>query len=69
MPLYGIIAQVKREENETVWAFLGPGPNPQQNSDLVKLLNNLGQQGWEVVGVGNFGSIGGSQTDEIILKK
>lgn len=68
MPLYGMITRVRRG-NEVAWVFTGPGPTPQSDSNLLKLLNHLGQENWEVVGVGDFGSVGGEQADEIILKK
>jgi hypothetical protein len=61
MALYGIITRDK----EKAWVFVNPGP-PKSSLDLVKLLNQLGEQGWDVVGVGDFG---GGAGDEIILRK
>jgi hypothetical protein len=48
------------------WGFSGPhgtqGPFP----TLLGLLNNVGGQGWEVVGAGEF--VGGG-ANEVLLKK
>lgn len=37
-----------------------------QGPNLIQILNQLGQRGWEVVGIGNLGFDMGN---EIILKK
>jgi hypothetical protein len=68
MAIYGIITRDPTRDpgtGKSQWRFANPGPD-KWNSELLKLLNELGGQGWDVVGVGEFG---GGQGDEIILRK
>lgn len=60
---YGIITRDKQDKQG--WEFVSPGPTIRE-LNIVKLLNDLGRQGWDVVGVGDFG---GGPGDEIILRK
>lgn len=39
----------KNEPNAVVWFLNGN----QVGADLLQILNDLGSQGWEVVGIGN----------------
>jgi len=67
MAMYGIITRITKPGNITAWRFVGPAGAPQpEKSNPVELLNLLGDEGWDVVGVGDFG---GGPGDEIILRK
>ncbi len=49
-----------------IW-YLGSRMTPAPGSpDLIRVLNTLGQQGWEVVTIGNLGF---DMASEILLKK
>ena len=53
----------KNEPNAVVWFLNGNQP---VGADLPQILNNLGSQGWEVVGIGDLGF---DSRAEILLKK
>jgi len=66
MAQYGIVSKFpKPGTTTTVWKFFSAG-SPQEDSELVRLLDHLGIQGWDVVGVGDFGT---GQGDEIIMRR
>jgi hypothetical protein len=52
----------KNEPNAVVWFLNGN----QVGADLLQILNGLGSQGWEVVGIGDLGF---DSRSEIVLKK
>jgi hypothetical protein len=67
MAMYGIITKITGPGNTTTWRFVGPpGSHQPDQPNPVQLLNLLGNQGWDVVGVGDFGA---GEGDEIIMRK
>lgn len=60
---YALVARIPNVEPPQ-WQWKGPGERP--NAGLLALLNQAGQDGWEVVAAGDFG---GSPTAEVLLKR
>ena len=62
---YEVLFMREAPNQPTLW-FLSGNPTASLGPNLVAILNQLGQQGWRVVGMGDFGN---SPRSEILIAR
>ncbi|MGL4419095.1 MAG: hypothetical protein ACRCZF_00390 [Gemmataceae bacterium] len=62
---YEVLFMLEAPGQPSMW-FLSGNPGAPLGPNLIAILNHLGQQGWRVVGMGDFGN---SPRSEILLAR